>query len=125
MSSRASPRYTRSCQRTSLTLAMVLHELADNAARHGALSTARGRIDIGWRLDAAPGESRRLTLIWVESGGPAAVAPAQKGFGLRLIERSLANELGGEASLEFARVGLTCTLRMAVADEARVEWSAA
>lgn len=105
--------------RTSLTLAMVLHELVDNAARHGAIPD--GRIDIGWRLDVGPDEAPRLTLIWVESGGRPVIPPACRGFGLRLIERSLANELCGAASFNFAPGGLTCTLTMVLADEEQLE----
>ena len=107
--------------RASLTLAMVVHELADNAARHGALSATCGSVDVGWRMDQVPGETGQLTLIWVESGGPPASAPERKGFGLRLIGRSLANELGGEAVLDFAAGGLTCTLRFPVIQEAPLD----
>ena len=101
----------------ALALAMALHELGTNAVKYGALSNGSGRVEVVW---SAPGRGsgRRLILDWRESGGPPVKAPERRGFGSRLIERSLANDLGGEARLEFAPTGLVCTI------EAKLDWPA-
>jgi len=98
--------------KAALSLAMVFHELATNAAKYGALSAnATGHIDISWVV-AVPSEGRRLRLRWRESGGPPVAARGPKGFGSRLIEGGLAQELDGEVGLEYAPAGLTCEIAM-------------
>lgn len=89
----------------ALTLALVLHELATNAVKYGALSAAAGRLDVAWSLEAD-----RLQLIWDERGGPPAAPPSRRGFGSRLIERALRGELQGSATMSFTPRGLTCRL---------------
>ncbi|WP_027997551.1 PAS domain S-box protein [Sinorhizobium arboris] len=91
----------------ALTLGMAAHELATNAAKHGALSGKSGKVDIEWMIDAASG---RLRIFWKETGGPAVVEPKHNGFGRLLLERVLASDLGGEVHLEFAPQGLVCTI---------------
>ncbi|MDW9704388.1 PAS domain S-box protein [Sinorhizobium meliloti] len=91
----------------ALTLGMAAHELATNAAKHGALSVRSGRVDIEWMIDVA---SERLRICWSETGGPVVVAPKHNGFGRLLLERVLASDLGGEVHLEFAPQGLVCTI---------------
>ena len=83
--------------RMAVQVALVLHELAENARRHGVLARPEGRLEVGWRVEAGPG-GRRLVLDWREPGAPApAPAPlAAPGFGFALIERSLAAN-GGTA----------------------------
>ena len=93
---------------TALSLAMVLQELATNAVKHGALSNTTGEIRIAWEVSRA--EPPHLRLRWQESGGPSVQAPSRKGFGSRLIERSLAGDLGGNVRLTFAPAGLVCTI---------------
>ena len=91
----------------ALTLSLVVHELTTNAAKHGALSTPSGRLSAEWgltRIEGAPA----VRLVWRETGGPGASAPAQHGFGLTLIERGIGHELDGTARLDFAPEGLTC-----------------
>jgi two-component sensor histidine kinase len=81
--------------KAALTFAMVFHELATNAAKHGALSDdAAGRIDIAWQVEPTP-QGDRMRLRWQESGGPPVPPPGRKGFGSRLIESGLAQELDG------------------------------
>ena len=92
--------------RMALTLAMVLQELATNAVKYGALSNATGEIRIAWRVEEA--NPRRLGLRWEESGGPPVQPPRRRGFGSRLIERSLAQDLDGEVRIAFAATGVTC-----------------
>lgn len=98
--------------KAALTLAMVFHELATNAAKHGALSNdASGRIDIAWQIEPTP-QGDRMRLRWQESGGPPVTPPARKGFGSRLIEGGLAQELDGEVHLDYAPAGLVCEIVM-------------
>jgi two-component sensor histidine kinase len=85
-------------------VALALHELATNAVKYGALSAPAGRVVVEWRLDG--GSDDELHLSWRESGGPAVVPPPNRGFGSQLIERNLAEALGGSARLEFAPEGL-------------------
>ncbi|HEX5866775.1 MAG TPA: PAS domain S-box protein, partial [Beijerinckiaceae bacterium] len=93
----------------ALALAMALHELGTNAVKYGALSTGSGRVEVVWSV-LGRGSGRRLVLGWRESGGPPVKAPERRGFGSRLIERSLASDLGGEARMDFAPTGLVCTI---------------
>jgi PAS domain S-box-containing protein len=96
----------------SLTLAMVFHELATNAMKHGALSDgAAGQVGIAWRVESVPqGDCMRLR--WQESGGPPVTPPSRKGFGARLIERGLAQELNGEVRLDYEPTGVVCEIVM-------------
>jgi PAS domain S-box-containing protein len=94
---------------TALALAMALHELATNAVKYGALSNDTGEVQITWVV--SPGaDGSHLHLAWTESGGPPVSVPAHRGFGTRLIERSLAQELQGRVQLAFEPTGLLCTL---------------
>jgi two-component sensor histidine kinase len=92
----------------ALLLAMVLHELATNATKYGALSGATGGASLSWRT-----EGGRLVLDWRESGGPPVSPPAARGFGSTLIERALEQEHGA-ARLCFDPAGLTCRLEMEI-----------
>ncbi|HEV2602078.1 MAG TPA: HWE histidine kinase domain-containing protein [Microvirga sp.] len=92
----------------ALPMAMALHELATNAAKAGALSAPSGQVAITWEVADTDG-SRRLRVRWQESGGPRVEEPVRRGFGSRLIERSLAKELGGEVRMRFEPAGLVCT----------------
>jgi two-component sensor histidine kinase len=96
--------HVRLTPRMSLALAMALHELATNAVKYGALSNKSGIIDVSWAVQdgAAP---PRLVLQWKEAGGPPVVAPRRRGFGSRLIERSLAQDLDGQVDIAFAPTG--------------------
>jgi PAS domain S-box-containing protein len=96
--------------RTALSLSMALHELATNAVKYGALSVPEGRISIAW--DLAPGSgAERLDLVWTERDGPPVQPPSSRGFGSRLIERGLAAELSGEATIQFEPAGVVCRIR--------------
>ncbi|MDB5417766.1 MAG: response regulator/sensor histidine kinase, partial [Phenylobacterium sp.] len=90
-------------------MSMILHELATNAAKYGALSSPQGVVTVGWG-ETEPGQ---LTLTWREEGGPAAAAPSRNGFGSRLILR-LARQLGGEARYDWRPQGLRLELTAAV-----------
>lgn len=102
--------------RAVLTLAMAFHELTTNAAKYGALASPDGRIEIGWQRSAAEGETpAQLRIDWVEKGGPAVVVPERRGFGSRMIEGSIAAELGGSAKMVFAPDGLRCEIEVPLA----------
>jgi two-component system CheB/CheR fusion protein len=93
----------------SQALTMVLHELATNAVKYGALSAAKGKIAIDWRVDGNDG-ARRVAIAWRESGGPAVRAPEREGQGTRFIEKGVAYELRGRATLDFQPKGLRATI---------------
>lgn len=100
--------------KAALTLAMVFHELATNAAKHGALSNdAAGKIDIAWQVEPTA-QGNRMRLRWQESGGPPMMPPGRKGFGSRLIEGGLAQDLDGEVRLDYDPAGLVCQITMPV-----------
>lgn len=93
--------------RTALALAMALQELATNAVKYGALSNPSGYIEIAWsRRDDDP--TSWLELCWREKGGPPVEVPKRRGFGSRLIERSLARDLDGKVEIAFVPSGVTC-----------------
>jgi PAS domain S-box-containing protein len=100
----------RLAPRMALAIAMALQELATNAAKYGALSAPLGQLSILWTRKADV-----IHLRWEEKGGPRVEPPLRRGFGSRLIERSLAAELGGEAAIDFAPGGVICTITATVA----------
>lgn len=93
--------------RVALSLALMIHELATNAAKYGALSLPGGRVTVAWSV-VPDGADATVHLAWSERGGPPVTAPAHRGFGSRLIERGLAGAVGGAVSLDYAPEGLTC-----------------
>ena len=98
--------------RSALILSMMLHELATNAAKYGALSASAGRLDIGWTIGGEEME-RRLRLTWQESGGPAVQKPTHKGFGSRLIEHGTRGDLRGTATIDYNPSGVRCVFDIA------------
>jgi two-component sensor histidine kinase len=91
----------------ALSIALAMHELATNAVKYGALSSDDGCVRVRWRtLDDAG--TQRLELEWRETGGPPVAPPRRRGFGSRLIERSLSRDLRGEVTLQFEPTGLVC-----------------
>lgn len=95
--------------RMALALAMALQELATNAVKYGALSNGTGQIRVRWKLNDEC-DPHRLHLMWEEMGGPPVHKPVRRGFGTRLIERSLAHDLDGEVRIEFAPAGVVCSV---------------
>ena len=91
------------------SLALVLHELATNAAKYGALSDDKGRLRIEWRRAASDGKGV-VEILWSESGGPAVRAPEKVGFGSSIIRASVERQLRGRVSLEWRPEGLLCLL---------------
>ncbi len=98
--------------RLAVVLSMILHEIATNAAKYGALSNDTGTVTLDWEIIEEQG--RKLRLIWTEAGGPPVTAPVQRGFGSRLIERSARDQLGGEATVDFLPRGVVATVTCAL-----------
>jgi two-component sensor histidine kinase len=95
---------------------MALHELETNAAKYGALSVLSGRVTIEWSV--SPGEPKHLKLRWEEKDGLPVSPPTRTGFGTRLVQRSLALELGGEVSLTYEPTGVVCDVSAPLSDHA-------
>jgi diguanylate cyclase len=104
--------------REALALGMVFHELATNAAKFGALSVPGGCVRVSWAVTPRDDGGRRLLLDWVEEGGPPVQKPARRGFGSRLVQGSIAGELGGSAELAFEPDGFRGRLSVPLEDPA-------
>ncbi len=92
---------------SALSIGMIFHELATNAAKYGALASPEGRIMVDWAI--ADQTNRRLQLVWRETGGQPPAPPSRRGFGSRLIERNVRHDLAGEVELDYAGDGLVAT----------------
>jgi two-component system CheB/CheR fusion protein len=97
--------------RSSLSLALVIHELATNAAKYGGLSVEGGRLDVIWEVTGGA-DAATLEIDWRESGGPSVARPSRRGFGTKLIEISLVRGLGATVDRYFDEAGHRC--RMAI-----------
>ena len=95
--------------RPALQLALALHELATNAAKYGALSNDTGRVALVWTVEGE-GPAARLILSWTERGGPPVTEPARRGFGWRVIVRSVEEAFAGPVELAYAAAGLRWTV---------------
>jgi two-component sensor histidine kinase len=93
-------------------LAMVLHELATNAAKYGALSNGTGKVLVRWHWASNERSSDKLLLDWREVDGPSVVAPNPVGYGTSVIRDLIPYELGGAVNYELAREGARCRLEM-------------
>lgn len=98
----------------ALSVAMIVHELCTNAIKYGALSNDHGRVDLNW-FSEPEGSVSLVTIVWQESGGPPVAPPSARGFGTRLIQRGLSAELSGDATIDFAPGGVSCTIRARIA----------
>ncbi|WP_299820590.1 sensor histidine kinase [uncultured Jannaschia sp.] len=104
--------------RKAMTFAIALHEFANNAAKHNALTNDAECISIRWWTETSDGRPE-LFVEWRESGGPPVAPPAHRGLGSLLVERALSRNLGGTARLEFDPGGVVCTIRAAMAEVKR------
>jgi PAS domain S-box-containing protein len=93
-------------------LAMVVHELATNAAKFGALSRPGGRVSISWDAPSGNDDAADLTVEWRETGGPPVTKPTEAGFGTSLIDELISHELGGTVNLAFDPRGVYCRMRL-------------
>jgi PAS domain S-box-containing protein len=97
----------RLAPRHALALAMAFHELATNAVKYGSLSADGGEVEVEWSALAA---RSAVALVWREKNGPPVRGPVRKGFGSRLLEKSLAHDLGAAAEIEFRASGVVVKL---------------
>ncbi len=88
------------------TFALVVHELATNATKYGALSVPDGQVSIRWSIEDAGAESR-FKFQWLESDGPAVILPTRQGFGRTVLEKAAAEDFGAQPKISFAPAGLT------------------
>ncbi|MEJ1160596.1 HWE histidine kinase domain-containing protein [Prosthecomicrobium sp. N25] len=105
--------------RTAIALGLIIHELATNAVKYGALSRPDGRVairEIGWS-----GGDGAFAIEWVETGGPEVVAPRRSGFGRTVIARSLGYSTAGRTQLEFLPMGVRCRIDIPAEDIVREE----
>jgi two-component sensor histidine kinase len=94
-------------------LAMAVHELATNAVKHGALSAPSGRVSISWSIERSLGQLPLLRLRWTETEGPLiASKPERRGFGSRVLERTINGQLEGAVSMAWETSGLVCELEV-------------
>ena len=97
--------------RAATPLALVLHELATNSAKYGALSVPEGSVE----LTIKDGDGETLQLHWAERGGPPVKKPQKDGFGSRLVDLSVTGQLGGSWERDFKPDGLVCELTLSKA----------
>jgi two-component sensor histidine kinase len=93
---------------TAQAIAVVLHELATNAAKYGALSVPEGHIQVEWRCE--PGSP--IVLRWIETGGPPVEPTNHRGFGSRVMENMIRNQLKGELRFDWRTEGLVCEISL-------------
>jgi len=106
---------------TALQLALVLHELATNARKYGALSVPAGRLSVEWEIRTNGGST--LVLRWKERDGPKVAAPSEQGFGTTLIAQTLKAH-GGTASIRYGKDGVTGVLSLPLPEQARPSFAA-
>jgi PAS domain S-box-containing protein len=97
----------------AVPIGMAIHELTTNAAKHGALSTFGGQVEVRWHLDDKP-PSPVLHFSWTEHGGPKVTTPTRQGFGSRLLQRVLSTQLQADVNMDFNQEGLRFTMVMPV-----------
>ena len=99
-----------------LGLALVLHELATNASKYGALSTAGGKLLVSWDTVQVDGQ-QHVRLVWQERDGPPVPEGSHEGFGTKLIQRACAFELEGSAELRLAPEGLMAEIEFPLSED--------
>lgn len=92
-------------------VAISLHELATNAAKYGSLSAPGGHVEITWSRTT----DGRLSLRWIESGGPPVMPPTRRGFGRNTMENIIAGQLRGEVHFDWRDQGLACEITLPLA----------
>ena len=90
---------------------MIFHELATNALKYGALSTAMGRVHISWAIEEGLKERSNLVCEWREIGGPTISPPSRRGYGTELIEGT-SGHLGGQVELRYHSTGLSASIQI-------------
>jgi PAS domain S-box-containing protein len=101
----------------AVSFSLVLHELATNAVKHGALSNAVGHVAVHWNNAVDDHGGRRMTFLWAERGGPPVAEPNRRGFGSRLFERSFPDPTVGGARVEFPTEGARCVISLKLSSD--------
>jgi PAS domain S-box-containing protein len=104
----------------AVSMSLILHELATNAIKYGALSTPAGTVSVSWNLALDGSGGRHMTFLWLERGGPPVTAPQRKGFGTRLIERSMAQESGSRVEVGYEPDGVRCAIELSLSTSAEI-----
>lgn len=105
-------------RKTAETVGLALHELATNALKHGSLGHPDGKVDVSWRVIDGSFGRRQLQLDWRESGGRRLMAvPRRRGFGIVMLEKTLAFDLGAQTELSFESTGFRCRIILPVNDD--------
>ncbi|MET0742494.1 MAG: HWE histidine kinase domain-containing protein [Microvirga sp.] len=107
--------HVRISPRMALAMAMALQELATNAVKYGSLSNLAGTLDVTWQVERAP-DAPVLRVLWREAGGPVVAPPTRRGFGTRLVEQSLAQDLNGSVVIAFEPTGVVVTITASLED---------
>ena len=94
-------------EQSATTLALVVHELATNSLKYGALSVGTGILDISGTVD-----DDQVVVVWTERGGPSVDAKRGEGYGSKLLNRSVAGQLGGSIATEWSEEGVIVKLAM-------------
>ncbi len=95
---------------SAVTLGLLLHELATNAAKYGALLPGDGRLDLSWARQDEP--RPQIVIAWTESGGPPVRVPERQGFGTTFIRSVVEASLGGSVDFDWREQGLACVMRL-------------
>lgn len=103
--------------RAALSTSLLIHELATNAVKYGALCAASGHVDITWQIEG-DGDECQLALDWAERGGPAVTAPTRKGFGSKLIRLGLVGTGGSDIRYDKEGLRAAFTARLAEVEQA-------
>ena len=98
--------------RLAVVLSMIVHEIATNAAKYGALSSPKGRVNVQWHQRANGRVPEALVLDWKETGGPRVPASISPGYGTSIVKNLIPYELGGVVDLVFAPEGVRCRLEI-------------
>jgi two-component sensor histidine kinase len=93
----------------AVPIGMAIHELTTNAAKYGALSVRTGKVSVMWS-EHGEGEDRRVSLSWVERGGPRVAQPGKQGFGSRLLHRVLTTQLNAQVNVDYDPTGLRVSI---------------
>lgn len=94
-------------EKSAAALALVVHELATNSIKYGALSSAKGTLEVECRA-----EGGEVEVVWTENGGPPTSKPGRSGFGTKLVVSSLSDQLGGTIAASWRATGAIITLKM-------------
>ncbi len=95
-----------------VTLTLAFHELATNAAKHGALSAPSGSVSVAWTISAARKGVRRVDIVWRERGGPPVQPPKRHGFGSNLLQKTVGSQSGITMRQEFPPEGVECRISL-------------